>query len=792
MTHRISRVAVLGAGTMGAAIAAHCANAGLQVDLLDIAPDGPDTDNNDIVRAGFDRMKNARPAALMSKRVAARMRLGNFEDDFDRVAEADWVLEAILERFEPKRELMQRVEGVANEGTIVSSNTSGIPLHQIAEGRSEGFRSRFLGTHFFNPPRYLKLLEIIPTEDTDPEIVEFVRNFGERVLGKGSVIAKDTPNFIGNRLGSFTGMQSVTYALENDYGVEEVDAITGPLIGHPKTATFRLNDQVGLDIAVGVAENLVEAAPEDESREDIKPHPKLKEMLEKNLLGNKTGAGFYKRTKRDGETVFEVLDLETFEHHPPEDPEIPVAGEAQKQGDLGTRLRFLVEKADEDRHARFIRDTLLAYLAYASRRVPEISDTLEDVDHAMEWGFVHQTGPFRTWDLLGVRDTAGRMEAMEIEVASWVRGMLEAGNESFYKIEIGRELAYNPVEGRYEPIREDPMVISLDRLRDEGRELARNDSASILDLGDGVLCLEFHSRGNSVDAAAVEMGYRALEALERDDVVGLVVGNEGRNFCVGANIGEIVRAAQNGALDQVGERVEAFQGLLMGFRFAPKPVVAAPHGQTLGGGLEVCLHADRVVAAGETYMGLVEAGVGLIPAGGGTKELARRLVSRPLGVTPDATPLPFVQKAFETIVMARTSSSALEAQKMGFLDEDDRIVMNADHLLSAARREVLDLADGYAPPERANNVYAAGKSARAALEVQVKTLQWGGYASEYDGVVAGHAARVLTGGDLSLPQWVTEEYLLGLERKAFLDLLKNEETQERIAHMLETGKPLRN
>src|SRR5215216_4603864 len=400
--HRIRRVAVLGAGTMGAAIAAHCANAGLEVDLLDIAPDDPDADRNEIVNAGFERMKNARPAALMSKEVIERMRIGNFEDDFGRVGEADWVLEAILEKLEPKRELMERIEDVAKEGAIISSNTSGIPLHLVAEGRSEGFRRRFLGTHFFNPPRYLKLLEIIPTGDTDPEVVESVRNFGERVLGKGGVIAKDTPNFIGNRLGSFTGMQSVTYALENGYEVEEVDAITGPLIGHPRTATFRLNDQVGLDIAVGVAENLYEAAPEDESRDAFKPHPKLKEMLDKNLLGNKTGAGFYKRTKRDGKTVFDVLDLETFEHHPPENPEIPIAEEARKQGDLGSRLRFLVEKADEDRHARFVRDTLFPYLAYASRRVPEISDTLEDVDHAMEWGFVHQTGPFRTWDLLGV------------------------------------------------------------------------------------------------------------------------------------------------------------------------------------------------------------------------------------------------------------------------------------------------------------------------------------------------------------------------------------------------------
>jgi 3-hydroxyacyl-CoA dehydrogenase len=792
MTHRIRRVAVLGAGTMGAAIAAHCANAGLEVDLLDIAPNDPDADKNDIVNVGFERMKNARPAALMSKDVVERMRIGNFEDDFGRVGKADWVLEAILEKLEPKRELMERIEAVAMEDAVISSNTSGIPLHLVAEGRSEGFRRRFLGTHFFNPPRYLKLLEIIPTEDTDPDVVESVRNFGERVLGKGGVIAKDTPNFIGNRLGSFAGMQSARYAFENGYTVEEVDAITGPLIGHPRTATFRLNDQVGLDIAVGVAENLYEAAPEDESREELEPHPKLNEMLERNLLGNKTGAGFYKRTKRDGKTVFDVIDLETFEHHPPENPEIPIAEEAQRQGNLGARLRFLMDRAEEDRHARYIRDTLLPYMAYASRRVPEISDTLEDVDHAMEWGFGHETGPFRTWDLLGVRETVGRMDSMGIEVAGWVMEMLDGGDETFYKEEDGRELAYSPVEGGYGPVREDPMVISLDRLREEGKEVARNDSASLLDLGDGVLCLEFHSKGNSIDAAIVEMGYRALEELEEGDWVGLVIGNEGRNFSVGANLGEIAHAAQNGMLDEVGKSVDALQNLLMGFRFAPKPVVAAPHGQTLGGGLETCLHSDRVVAAGETYMGLVEVGVGLIPAGGGTKEMARRIVSRPLGVSPDATPLPFVQKAFETIAMAKTAASALEAQEMGFLDEDDRVVMNADHVLSAAKREVLDLADGYVPPEHGKNVYAAGKTTRAALEVAVKTLQWGRYASSYDGVIAGHVARVLTGGDLSLPQWVPEEYVLRLEKEAFLELLKNEKTHERIGAMLKTGKPLRN
>jgi 3-hydroxyacyl-CoA dehydrogenase len=790
MSHRIRKVAVLGAGTMGAAIAAHCANAGLEVDLLDIASD--DGDKNAVVEAGFERMQNARPAALMGENVADRIRIGNFEEHFGRVGEADWIVEAIIEKLEPKRELMQRVEDTAKKDAIISTNTSGIPLHSISEGRSEEFKERFVGTHFFNPPRYLKLMEIIPTKDTDPEIVEAVRNFGERVLGKGGVIAKDTPNFIGNRLGSFAGMQSARYAFENGYGIEEVDAITGLLIGHPKTATFRLNDQVGLDIAVGVAENLYEAVPEDESREELKPPEKLEEMQEKDLLGNKSGAGFYKRDKRDGKTVFDVLDLETFEHHPAENPEIPIAKEAQEQGDLASRLRFLVEKADEDRHARYIRDTLLPYMAYASRRVPEISDTLEDVDHAMEWGFAHQTGPFRTWDLLGVRETVEKMESMDIDVASWVKEMLEAGNDTFYKTQNGTELQFSPVSKEYEPVREDPMYISLDRLRDEGKELASNDSASLLDLGDGVLCLEFHSKGNSIDAQIVEMGNRALEELERDDVVGLVIGNEGRNFSVGANLGEMAHSVKNGDLDQIEKSVEALQDLLMALRFAPKPIVSAPHGQTLGGGLEVCLHSDRIVAAGETYMGLVEVGVGLIPAGGGTKEMVRRLISPPLHTAPDTPPLPFLQKAFEQIALAKTATSALEAEELGFLTANDRIVMNADHLISAAKREALDLADGYTPPEHANNVYAAGRTARAALEMGIKTMQWGHYASEYDGVIAGHVARILTGGNLSLPQWVPEEYLLELEKQAFLDLLKQEKTHERIEALLETGKPKRN
>jgi 3-hydroxyacyl-CoA dehydrogenase len=803
MTHRIQRVVVLGAGTMGGAIAAHCANAGLDVDLLDIVPDelteeeeekGLDLESpevrNRIVEQGFEQVKNARPPALMSDRVAERISLGNLEDDLqERLAEADWVLEAIVEKLEPKQDLMARVEVLAKDDAIISTNTSGIPLHDVAEGRSDAFKKRFLGTHFFNPPRYLKLLEVIPTEDTDPEIVEEVWALGERVLGKGVVLAKDTPNFIGNRLGTFSMMNSMRYAFEEGYGIEELDAITGPLIGRPKTATFRLQDQVGLDISVGVAENLYEEVTDDESREQLRPPERLKDMQEQNLLGQKSSRGFYKREERDGEKAFDVLNLETFEHEPPENPEIPLVQEVQERSGLGERLRFIMQQAEEDRHARFLRDTILPDLAYASRRVPEISDTLEDVDHAMEWGYGHEAGPFRMWDLLGVRETVEQMESLGIKVADWVKEMLERGDESFYKMEGGQELQFGPTEGDYIPVREDPMELSLDKIRAEGGEVDRNDSASILDLGDGVLCFEIHSGGNSVNEAVVEMGNEALRRLEEgDEWVGLVIGNQGGNFCVGADLNEIAEGARQETLDAIGEKVDALQGLLMGFRFASKPVVAAPHGQTLGAGAEICMQADRVCAAGETYLGLVETGVGLIPAGGGTKEIIRRLIS----AHAHAPTLPYVQEAFEMVAQAQVSGSALEAREMGFLKEEDRVVMNGDHLIYAARREVLELADGYAPPAREKTIYATGKITKAALEVDVNTMRWGHFATDYDGVIASHLARVLTGGDLSTPQWVNEEYILRLEKEAFLELLKNEKTMKRIDSMLKSGEPLRN
>jgi len=780
LTHDIRRVAVLGAGTMGAAIAAHAANAGLAVDLLDL--------DREAVQGGFERMLAARPAALASPRLAERIRLGSFEEDFERLADADWVVEAIVERLDPKQELLARIEKTAGPEAVVSSNTSGLPLASVAEGRSDDFRRRFLGTHFFNPPRYLKLVELIPTADTDPEVLERMRAFVERVLGKGAVVAKDTPNFIANRLGSFAGMHDVRYALEHGYSIEEVDALTGPLVGRPKTATFRLFDQVGLDVMVGVAANLYELAPEDESR-DVLPAPEpLKRVLEAGRLGNKTGGGFYRRGRRDGQTVFDVLDLDSLEYRPAARPELPIVAAAREHDDLGARLRFLLDRAEEDRGARYLRDTLLPSLAYAARRVPEIADSLVEVDHAVEWGFGYELGPFRAWDAIGVADGVARMEALGIEVPGWVGDMLAAGHQAFYR--DGQ--VYSPLTRDDQPVPADPEAIDLDRLKAEGREVAANASASLVDLGEGVLCLELHAPASAIDAAVVELGARAVKELEGGDWAGLVVANQARNFCVGANLGEIGMAAYQGLYDQVEGAAKSFQDMLMGLRYAPRPVVAAPHGQTLGGGAEIVLHADRVVAALETYVGLVEVGVGIVPAGGGCKELLRRIVAPAVRAAPDAPALPFVQRVFETIGLAKVATSAVEARELGFLEEHDVVVLNAGHQLAAAKREVLDLADAYTPPAREASVYAAGLPVLAALEMGVQTLQWAGQASEHDGVVARQLARVLCGGELSLGQWVSEQHILDLEREAFLALLKEPRTMERVQGFLMTGKVIRN
>ncbi len=804
MTRVINRVAVIGAGTMGGGIAAHFANAGYQVDLLDIPPDKltPEEEKkglklespqvrNRIVNTLWDRVKKAKPAALMSADVAERIRIGNTADNFDRLAEADWIIEVIIEQLEPKRALMERVDAIRKPASIISSNTSGIPIGLIGEGRSESFRAHFLGTHFFNPPRYLKLLEVIPTADTDPDVIAFVKQFATKVLGKGVVVCKDTPNFIANRLGIFDGMLSMRYALDNGYSVEEADYLAGPLIGNPKTALFRLQDLVGLDVALHVAKNLYDAAPEDESRAVYEIPATLATMLDRKMLGNKTGQGFYKEVRQNGAREYWPLDLKTLEYRAPVKVSFPEIDKVRKVEPLSERMKALVSQPGQ-RGSDFLWHTLAPSLAYASRRAQEIADDVVSIDRAMKWGFGRAAGPFETWDALGVPDTVKRMEAEGIAVAPWVHTMLKQGFTSFYTKEDGRRMVYDWETGSYQPVEKDPLAISLAELKAQGKELKRNDSASLVDLGDGVLCLEFHARGNAIDDLIGAMLRDALDLIEKDDhYKGLVIGNQGDNFCLGANIGYLAMNAMAQQWDVIDNMIKDFQAVMQRVRFFAKPVVAAPHGMALGGGAEVCMAAARIVASAETYMGLVEVGVGLIPAGGGCKEMVRRVVS-PVMKTPGVDPLPFMQRVFLQVGQAKVGTSALEALSMGMLDEADLIVFHPDHVLGEAKQMVLDLAPTYQAPAREKSVYACGRTVKAGLKMGIWSFQEAGQISEHDAKIGRMLAHVMCGGDLSSGQWVDEEYILELEREAFHALLKEPKTLERIAHTLQTGKPLRN
>ncbi len=810
MTTTISRVVVLGAGTMGAGIAAHCANVGLQVSLLDIAPDTltPEEERrglmldsaavrNRLARAGYDRMTKSRPASLANAAAADLIRVGNFTDNFDWVREADWIVEVIIERLEPKRALMARVEACRKPDSVVSSNTSGIPLNRIAEGRGEDFKRHFLGTHFFNPPRYLKLLEVIPLAETDPAVVRQVKMFGEDVLGKGVVICKDTPNFIANRFGSFDGMYGARWALDNGYTIEEVDALTGPLIGHPNTATFRLADLAGLDIMAGVAGNLYTAAPHDESREDFKPGPLIERLVAEGRLGNKVGQGFYKQvTGPKGQREFHVLDPASpgLDYRPPQQVALPIVAEAGKIRDMDERLRFIMQQADEgDRGAKLIEQLTVPAMAYAARRVPEMSEDIVSVDDAIRWGFARQQGPFETWDALGVRATVERMARLGATVPEWVGAMLAAGHESFYEREGGQVRAYNPRTGTYERVERGPSQLDLAALKAAGHELAQKRGASLIDLGDGVICLEFHSKANAIGSDGMTLLAQGLDLLANDDAWrAMVVGNQGQFFAAGVDLAEVGGIVQGGDARALATFLRSGHDLMQRVRFSPKPVVAAPFGQTLGLGVEICLAAAAICAEAETYMGLVEAGVGLIPGGGGCKELVRRVVS-PTAQTPGSDPLPQLRRVFEMIAQAKVSTSAAEARDLGFLAPSDRIVFGRDRQIAEAKRFALDLADaGYHPPTDGKNCYATGIGGKATLLLGVHQYKSGGFISEYDAQLAGMLATVLCGGDLSQPQWVDEAYLLDLERTAFMRLLGNEKTQARMMHMLQIGKPLRN
>ncbi|MBX3000681.1 MAG: enoyl-CoA hydratase/isomerase family protein [Caldilineaceae bacterium] len=810
MSHGINHVTVIGAGTMGAAIAGHLANAGIPVHLLDVVPDALTGEEqakgltladrpvrNRIVQGGFERMVKSKPANLFSEARAKLITIGNLEDDLESAVKgSDWIIEVIVERPGPKQRLMERLEAIAPEDAIISTNTSGIPIHMISQGRDDAFKRRFMGTHFFNPPRYLHLLEIIPTAETDPKLVRRMKEFAETRLGKGVVIAKDRPNFVANRMFSIIQSDLMEFAIENGYTVEEVDRLTGPLIGRPKTGTFRLGDIVGIDVMGMVGENLYPMVPDDEDREILRGEYSsavIKLLMENKLLGSKTGQGFYKTVTEGGAKEFWGLDLQAategdLDYVAPAKPRWASVGEV-KDDPLPERLRRLTSADDEA--GELIWHTFARTFSYASKRIPDIVDSLADLDNAMKWGFSWELGPFETWDLLGVEETLDRLEGEGMTAAPWVRQMLDSGKETFYTYEDGKKLAYNPLSGKYEAATSDAKAIQISDLKRTKGVVAENESAALVEMGDGVLLLEFHTKMNALDVAIGEIMNEAIDRLH-GSATGLVIGNQGGNFSAGANIFLIGMLAQSGQWQQLDAVIRGLQNAIMAMRTAPKPVVAAPYQLALGGGCEVAMGADRIVAHAETYMGLVEFGVGVIPAGGGCKEMIRRNVS-PHMTAENVNPSPYMQQVFETIGFAKVAESAEQARDLGFFAPGDRIVMNGDHLLAEAKAEVLRMAeDGYTPANVKGNVYAAGKDMLANLRIGVYTLRQGGYISQHDALIADKLACVLCGGELSQPTWMDEQYFLDLEREAFLVLCGEAKTQERIWHMLQRGKPLRN
>lgn len=799
MTYHIRKAGVVGSGTMGSGIAALLAAVGVPVVMLDIAAKGTNPGDapakrNAVVLDNLNKLKKSRPSQLFQPSDANRISVGNLADDMHLLADADWIIEVIVERLDVKQELMAKLDEARKPGAIISSNTSGLSINAIAKGRSEDFRRHFLGTHFFNPPRYLHLLEVIPGKDTDPELVKFMTEFGTDVLGKGVVICKDTPNFIANRFISVAGNQATAYAINNGYTVEETDLLTGPLIGRPKSGTFRLSDIVGNDISVHVAQNLYDAIPNDEAREIIRDPGVARVynfLLEKGWLGNKSGQGFYKRVDVDGERQFWPLDLNTLDYVPPQKVRFDSVGKHRKIEDTGARIKALI--AETDRAGQFLWHMHAFYLAYASRRLGDISDSIIAIDNANRWGFAHELGPFQIWDAIGVRESVPRMEAEGYTVAPWVHQMLAKGIETFYQRDSsGRVIGvYDPKVGGYIEVPQDKDIIILKDLKNAGKEIAHNESASLIDLGDGIILLEVHSKGNTFDDDIFKMMSRGLDSLEADEYQGMVISNQADNFSLGANLFLAMMLAQGGQFDQLEQALKAGQDMMMRVRYSPHPVVVAPFGQTLGGGAELTMAAARVVAHSELYIGLVETGVGIVPGWGGCKEMLRRVVS-PVMQTPNADPLPHLQKVFEQIALAKVSESAMIAREMGFLSASDQIVMNRSHQIAAAKRAALELAEaGYLPPPRAK-VYVAGRDAKAALTVAVYMMRDARYISEYDQKLANKLVHVLCGGNITAPDWVDEQYILDLEREVSMSLFAESKTQERIAYTLQNGKPLRN
>lgn len=799
MNRTIRKVAVLGSGIMGSRIACHFANIGVEVLLLDIVPRELSEDEkkkgltldhpavrNRIVNSAFEATLKSNPASLFSKKFASRIKLGNFTDDMAGIRNYDWTIEVVVENLDIKKKVYEEVEKHRTSGTLITSNTSGIPIHLMAEGRSEDFQKHFAGTHFFNPPRYLKLLEIIPTTKTDPAITQFLMSYGDLFLGKTTVLCKDTPAFIGNRVGVWGLLKVIDSMQKFDLNVDEIDKLTGPVIGRPKSATFRTSDVVGLDTLVKVANNLYAGLIHDEGREMFKLSEVVTKLEQNKWLGDKTGQGFYKKTKNaKGETEILTLDLKTLEYKPKAKAKFATLETTKTIDNLKDRFKVLL--AGKDKAGDFYRDCFYGLFQYVTNRIPEISDELFRIDDAVSGGFGWELGPFETWDAVGVEKSILQMETAGYKPAQWVYDMVAAGNKSFYKSEGGQKKYYDIPTKTYKSISGRENFIILENKAEN--IVWKNADSKIIDLGDGILNFGWHSKSFTLGSAVIEGMNKAIDLAEKD-YRGLVIGHQGPDFSLGANLGLVFMYAIEQDYDEIDFMIKAFQHSVMRLRYSSIPVIVCPQGRTLGGGCEMTMHADIAQAAAETYIGLVEVGVGLIPGGGGTKEFTKRVSD---SLQEGDVELNALQNAFMTIATAKVATSAEEARELGILKTLDRVSMNKDRQLADAKKAALELANaGYTMPQQAKNIKVQGRAGQALFLAGLQGMLMGRYISEHDAKVAKWIANIMCGGDLTSPQEVTEQYLLDLEREAFLSLTGEKKTLERIQAILTGGKPLRN
>lgn len=801
MKRLIKKVTVLGSGVMGSRIACHFANVGCEVNLLDIVP-GKLTEKETVIgltledkqvrnRIADENLKSifrAKPSPIYHKSYIARISTGNFEDNMDWLKESDWTIEVVVENLDIKKKVFENVEKFRKPGSLITSNTSGIPIHSMLEGRSEDFQRHFCGTHFFNPPRYLQLLEIIPSGKTEPEVLEFLKRYGDLYLGKTPVLCKDTPSFIANRIGVFSIMSIFKLMNDLDLSIEEIDSLTGPLTGKPKSATFRTSDVVGIDTLIKVANNNYDSCPDDEQRDIMKIPDFVNRLAEKNWLGDKTGQGFYKKSKdENGKRVILTLDLESFEYRKRKRVKLESIAVSGEIDNLKERIRSL--HRSKDKAGDFLRKLSYSVFAYASKRIPEITEELYKVDDALRAGFGWELGPFETWDVLGVEKVIEEMIETNFKPAEWITSMLGKGIKSFYKIENGIKKYYDLKTQSYISIPGKEGFIILDNIRSK-LPVWKNSGTTLHDIGDGILNLEFHTKMNSIGSEVLEGINKAVDIAE-NNYQGLVIGNDGQNFSAGANLAWILKYAVGKEFDELDFVIRQFQNTMMRIRYSGIPVVSAPHGMTLGGGCELCLHSDKVIASAETYIGFVEIGIGVIPGGGGTKEMVLRASDN---YHKDEVEFPELQKRFLAIGRATVATSAHEAFDLGlFMKGRDKVIINPQRVIANAKKAVIELwENGYTQPIPRTDIKVHGRTALSTLLTAINAFTKGGYISEHDQKIAEKLANIMCGGDLTQPALVSEQYLLNLEREAFLSLLGERKTLDRIEHMLNKGKALRN